>query len=107
MVTQEENYQQFLQDIAEQNTVCQAMPQNLIIGLTDACNLHCAFCPFCGFCMKKIQKIEQIPFSVLEKCSSLFDSLTVFNPSARGEPFLYPEFDQFIDCAGRRMVCGV
>ena len=58
-------------------------PVQLMFGLTNACNLHCAFCPYCGFCMEKIEKLEEIPIYVLKKMEPFLKNASFINPSGR------------------------
>lgn len=66
-MNREKNMNIFLNDMMEQKSVVECNPVQIPIGLTNVCNLRCAFCLYCGFCMKKIQKTEMLPWETLEK----------------------------------------
>lgn len=92
------NFELFLQNMLVHKTDnLDNYPVQLMFGLTNACNLHCAFCPYCGFCMEKIEKLEEIPIYVLKKMEPFLKNASFINPSGRGEPLLYSKFEEFIN----------
>lgn len=93
----EKNFELFLQNmLVHKSDNIDNYPVQLMMGLTNACNLHCAFCPYCGFCMEKIEKLEEIPIEILEKLEPFLKNASFINPSGRGEPLLYSKFEEFI-----------
>ena len=65
--TRSTNFTKFLENIVQKKTILDNSPVQVMIGLTNVCNLHCAFCPYCGFCMKKIKSSEMIPLNGIIK----------------------------------------
>lgn len=96
MDIRQENYNKFLLYLEEQKTDADYNPVQLMVALTNVCNLHCAFCPYCGFCSQKIEKPEMLSLDLLYKIQPYFKTARFFNPSVRGEPFLYQHFDELI-----------
>ncbi|HBR02768.1 MAG TPA: hypothetical protein DD738_09165 [Ruminiclostridium sp.] len=96
MDIKQENYNKFLQSLIEHKEEVNYNPLSIMVGLTNVCNLHCAFCPYCGFCYKKIKEPQYLSLDVLDTIRPLFTTALFFSPSTRGEPFLYPYFKEFI-----------
>lgn len=97
-MTKEVNFENFLHTMKEKNyRNIKNTPVQMMLGLTNVCNLHCAFCPYCGFCMQKIEKVEELPRELICKLKPYFSNAKFINPSGRGEPLLYTDFMAFID----------
>lgn len=60
-----ENFQTFLNGLVEKHYVVKNKPVQLMLGLTNVCNLHCAFCPYCGFCSAKIEMAYMLPIELI------------------------------------------
>lgn len=102
------NFQQFVANIVQQKCRMDSSPVQLMLGLTNVCNLHCAFCHYCGFCMLKTEKPESIPLGLLTELKPYLHNAKFVNPSGRGEPFLYHGFDAFIDiCRESDALCSM
>lgn len=95
-MNKEMNFQVMLDSLVDRKYRVESMPVQLMFGLTNVCNLHCAFCPYCGFCSAKIEMVQMIPLELLENLKPYLSSAQFINPSGRGEPFLYKNFDDFI-----------
>lgn len=96
VMNREKNINIFLTDMMEQKSIVDSNPVQMLIGLTNVCNLHCAFCLYCGFCMKKIQKAEMLPWETLEKLRGYLETASIVIPSGRGEPLVYDKFAEFM-----------
>lgn len=93
----EKNFNQFIQALERHDCSGKANnPVQLMLGLTNVCNLHCAFYPYCGFCMQKIEAVEEIPAELLENLRPYIADVKFLNPSGRGEPLLYRDFVSFM-----------
>ncbi len=97
MDIRQDNFNQFIQDVKAQKTVLDCNPIQVMIGLTNVCNLHCAFCIYCGFCMKKIEKGEMLPMEAVNKLEAFLQSAGIVIPSGRGEPLIYNNFEDFME----------
>lgn len=91
------NINKFLENIIEKNTILDNSPAQVMIGLTNVCNLHCAFCLYCGFCMKKIEKGEMISLEAIDKLKGFLQAAGIVIPSGRGEPLAYNKFKEFME----------
>lgn len=91
------NFNRFINNLVQQKFDLDNSPVQLTFGLTNLCNLHCAFCPYCGFCMEKIENIDMLPISLIRKMGPYLARAKFLNPSGRGEPLLYDSFEEFID----------
>lgn len=96
-VIRDNNLDVFLTEMVEQNTIISNSPIELLIGLTNVCNLHCAFCLYCGFCMKKIQSKEMLSWDAIEKLRKYLSTAEIVIPSGRGEPLIYENFEKFMN----------
>lgn len=102
------NFQQFIADIVQKKCKMNSSPVQLMFGLTNVCNLHCAFCHYCGFCMSKIEKPVSIPVELLKELKPYLHCAKFVNPSGRGEPFLYQDFSAFIEiCRESDALCSM
>lgn len=97
MNKKDENFADFLECLEKRSNFAVNKPVQLIFGLTNVCNLHCAFCPYCGFCMSKIEMVHMIPLELIQKLRPHLERAKFINPSGRGEPLLYKNFDDFLD----------
>lgn len=97
MNNKEDNYKLFIEEICNEKGVVKNKPVQLMFGLTNVCNLHCAFCPYCGFCMAKIEMVKSIPIELIKEIKPFLSAAKFINPSGRGEPLLYSNIEDFID----------
>ncbi len=98
MTMRTENFENFIQGMKKRT--CDGSsnsPVQLMLGLTNVCNLHCAFCPYCGFCMRKTEQPEEIPLNIVEELAPYMENARFINPSGRGEPLLYRNFKNFLE----------
>ncbi len=103
-----DNFQQFIENVVQKKSRMDSSPVQFMFGLTNVCNLHCAFCHYCGFCMSKIEKPVSIPLELLKQLKPYLHCAKFVNPSGRGEPFLYHDFDAFIEiCRESDALCSM
>lgn len=90
------NFKEFIDDLKEKKTMLDCHPIQVMIGLTNVCDLHCSFCLYCGFCVKKIADSEMLPMESINKLVDFLQSADIIISSGKGEPLIYDNFKAFM-----------
>ena len=92
------NLERAFSDMFSQNYITEAKPINAMVGLTEVCNLNCAFCPYCGSCVKRTNKAPKVlDADTMQNFTKALGCEKFLNISLQGEPLLYPHFGKFIE----------